>query len=123
MSVEPWIWQAPGWSLTAVSPFRADRRAGRAATPGGPGTPSDTPGSGRRPGRERAKRKSERAGYHSLLLMRPSSHVSPALLPGPALARDEPVSPRELLEERCGLGEVGGQHVARVPGHPFRQVD
>ena len=41
----------------------------------------------------------------------------------PGLRRDEDVASWELLEQCRRLAEVGGQHVGRVPRHPFRQVD
>src|ERR1700687_798422 len=39
------------------------------------------------------------------------------------LVRDEHVLALELLEQSRWFAEVGGQHVGRVHGYPFRQVD
>jgi hypothetical protein len=49
--------------------------------------------------------------------------LPPILFPGPLLVRDEHDFARKLLEKGGWLAEFGGQHVERIPGHPFRQVD
>src|SRR5262245_56106357 len=45
------------------------------------------------------------------------------LLAALVIGRDEHVLLWEFLEHRSRLTEVGRQHVDRVAGHPFRQVD
>ena len=44
-------------------------------------------------------------------------------LPGSDLVRDEHVLAGELLELRSRPTEVGGEHVGRIAGDPFRQID
>src|SRR5579859_7942747 len=39
------------------------------------------------------------------------------------LVRNEQIFAWELLKQRSRFSEIGGQHIGRVSGYPFRQVD